>query len=119
MTTIRHVAATAVSAAIAVSVASAPALAQERERTVTVILKCDYLGADGFSTRVAGVETAGPVSARLAAALGAEMSCAQAASLLADAGLELVHVSQSRPATGGAVSGSDLAVWTSNYGSSN
>jgi len=111
-----HIAAIAASIVVATTLATAPTLAQERERTETVILMCDYLGRDGFSTRVAGVEAAGPVAARLAAALASEISCAQAATLLADAKYELVHASVVHHADGSDVDGRDFLVWQRSLG---
>mgnify|MGYP001099816477 CR=1 FL=1 len=114
-----HLAALAASIVIATTLTTAPALAQERERTATVILQCDYLSSDGFRTRVAGVETAGAVPARLAAALASEISCSQAATLLADAKFELVHASAVHHAADSDVDGRDFLVWQRSYGSSN
>lgn len=106
-----HMAAFAASIVIATSLAPAPSLAQERERTATVILKCDYLSRDGFRTRVSGVEAAGPVAARLAAVLVSEITCAQAATLLADAKYTLVHASRADFSGDGDVDGRDFLVW--------
>lgn len=113
----RHpIAALAASIVIATTLTTAQGLAQERERTATVILKCDYLSSDGFRTRVAGVETAGPVAAQLAAALGSEISCSQAATLLADAKYELVHASVVHHAADSGVDGRDFLVWQRSFG---
>lgn len=88
--------------------------AQPPARAATVLLKCDYVVADGLVTRVAGSETAGPVSTRLAAALSAGPSCAAAWAMLTDAGLGLVSV-EPAPVAGG-IHASDLADWQSDYG---
>jgi hypothetical protein len=79
-----------------------------------VLVRCDYLVADDLVTRVSGIETAGAVSVRLAAALAAGPSCAEAYVLLADEGLGLVSAEPAPVADG--ISASDLADWQSNYG---
>lgn len=113
----RHeVAAVAAFISITTTLATAPALAQERERAATVILECSYQSVDGFRTKVEGAETAGPVPARLSAALASEITCAQAATLLASAGFALVHASTSHPSAASDVDGRDFLIWQRQYG---
>jgi hypothetical protein len=84
-------------------------------RVTTVLLRCDYVVADGLMTRVAGSEIAGAIAASLAAALATRPSCAEAYAALAGAGFGLVSVAPA-PAADGA-DYSDFAMWKSEFGS--
>ena len=92
---------------------STGARAQEREFAPTVIVACDHGGGEPAS-RVSGVETAGRMPARLAAALQAGASCAEVFNLLARERFELAH--RLTGASGdydgdGDVDGRDFLVW--------
>jgi hypothetical protein len=99
---------------VAATIGASGIQAEQPRLAPTVILACDQGGDNELVTRVPGSETAGAVPERLAAALQAEPSCAQAFSLLAQGGFALVHRVAGSPGEfdgDGDVDGRDFLVW--------
>jgi len=85
-------------------------------RVTTVLLRCEYVVADGLVTPVAGSEIAGAVDVSLAAALPTRpSSCAGAYAAVSGAGFGLVSPGPA-PAAGD-VDASDVVIWRRHYGS--
>lgn len=87
----KPLAALAVTLFVAGTLGVTAAQAKEPKLAATALVSCYYGAGAEFFTRVAGVETAGPVPDGLVVALSAEPACAGVESLLAKGGFELVH----------------------------
>jgi hypothetical protein len=88
---------------VAVALTAGAARAAGDRGGTTIIIKCVYVNDPGFTTRVAGVEVAGP--GRQPAVLGT--TCAEAFNALMDAGFKLVHSGK----IPGSVDTADYIVW--------